>query len=128
MSRRRGYTTAIVFALGVFSGAACDENTQRAIEAAASRAQSTITNLKADHDTRMVNNEMDYGVTVSFTLTNSGDEGFIQVRPWLSCSEGEWSREQNLTFKKGEAMNLTYFFHEPTINASNIQYGVRTKP
>lgn len=108
--------------------ASCDAATQRALAAAASDADGSASGLSADHDTRIRAGEWDYGLSVSFTVTNVGEQGLIRVSPWMSCSEGEWSRVQNLEFAPGERRRLTYFFHEPSINASNIEYGVRVTP
>jgi hypothetical protein len=77
---------------------------------------------------RIVNNEPDYGIQVNFILRNEGKSGLINVRTWLTCSDGEWSREQRVTLDESESMSFTYFFHEPTINATNIQYGVNVDP
>ena len=106
----------------------CDAKAQRAIQAATSKAKGAVMNLEADHDSRIVNDEFDYGLKLTFVVRNMGESGIIRVSPWVSCSEGEWSRAQNLHFNKGEAKRLEYFFHEPTINASNIQYGVKVYP
>ena len=106
----------------------CDAETQRKLEALSSNAVPRITNMQAGHDTRIVNDEFDYGVTITFTIKNVGEAGMIRLQPWISCSEGEWSREQNLNFDAGESMDLSYFFHEPSINASNLQYGVKHQP
>lgn len=123
--RELAFAIGLVVAIGVTG---CDPATQRELEVSLSNAKARIRNLKAEEDTRIVNNEMDYGVSISFTLTNAGEAGLIRVSPWLSSSEGEWSRQQTLNVGAGQAINLTYFFPEPTINASNVQYGVRTKP
>lgn len=110
----------------LFTG--CDADTQRAIRAATSEANGTVSNLTATDDSRIVDGEFDYGWTVAFTVTNTGKAGIISISPWISCSEGEWSRHQSLNFHPGESMNLSYFFHEPSINASNGQYGVKVTP
>lgn len=118
---------ASVLGLGVFL-AGCDAEVQRSFEALSSEADASISNLMADHDSRVINGQMDYGVTVSFTVTNVGKNGIISVSPWVSSSEGEWSRQQKLQFVQGESLRLSYFFPEPTINASNIQYGLKAFP
>lgn len=86
-----------------------------------------VSDLKVESDTRVIRGDFDYGVSVTFIVVNMGEPGTIRIRPWLTCSEGEWSREQHMYFNKGEAKQLTYFFAEPTINATNIQGGVRTQ-
>ena len=116
----------LTLAAAVSSG--CDAATQRALAAAASDADGSASNLRADHDTRVRGGEWDYGLTLSFTVTNVGERGLIRISPWVSCSEGEWSRVQNLEFAAGERRQLTYFFHEPSVNSTNLQYGVRVTP
>ena len=71
---------------------------------------------------------MDAGVKVSLTVTNVGEAGIINIRPHINTSEGEWSRSQDIQFRSGESMNLSYFFDEPTINATNIQCTVAVSP
>jgi len=130
MTAQHGRSTSVVPAI-LFCAVvttACDPATQRDLQVAVSEAKASVTNLSDKFDSRIVDNQLDHGLVVSFTLTNTGKAGLIRVQPWLTCSDGEWSREQNLTFQAGESMNLTYFFHEPTINSSNIQYGVRANP
>lgn len=114
--------SGLVFLVG------CDAETQRAIEAASSKAKGEISNLKGGHDMGLFNEEPDYGVRVSFTLTNTGEDGSVTVSPWISCSEGEWSKSQTLTMTSGQSMYLTYLFEQPTVNSTNIQYGVKYFP
>jgi hypothetical protein len=52
----------------------------------------------------------------------------ILVAVTLSCSEGEWGREQKMLFEEGERRLVEFFFHEPTINATNIQTRTRLIP
>lgn len=105
-----------------------DADVQRAIDAALSEAKGQVQNLQASNDSRIINDEFDYGWTVSFSIKNVGKAGIIMVSPWISCSEGEWSLFQKVSFAAGETKSFTYFFHEPTINASNGQYGVKVNP
>ena len=112
--------------LGVLTG--CDADVQRVIDAALSEAKGQVQNLQASDDTRIINGDFDYGWTVSFSVKNNGKAGIIMVSPWISCSEGEWSRLQKVSFNAGETKSFTYFFHEPTVNATNGQYGVKVNP
>lgn len=118
----------IVALWGVLLLLACDPDTKREIEAAMSRAAGTVSDLSASEETALVNGEPDYGVKVKFTLLNVSEAGLITITTRLSTSEGEWSRSQKLSFSAGESKLLTYFFHEPTINATNIQYSVTVSP
>jgi len=93
-----------------------------------SRAKGQASNLRCEHDIGFVKGEPDAGITVSVTVKNVGEAGFITIRPELSTSEGEWNRSQDLQFNAGETKTLTYFFDEPTINATSIQCRVGIFP
>lgn len=94
-----------------------------------SAAKGRTSNMAWEKTTRIVNGEFDAGLEVTLTVTNVGEEGFLYVQAECSTSEGQWKREQNLLFDKGERRALSYFFHEPTVNAENIECraGVRPK-
>lgn len=79
-------------------------------------------------DASIVNGKPEFGVTYAFSLRNAGDAGHITVDATLSTSEGEWKRQQRLQFAAGETQALRFFFHEPSLNASNIQCQVRVSP
>lgn len=110
----------------------CDEQayskSARQIEAFASSARGQVSSLSGKEEVSLVSDQPDYGIKIHFSVTNKGEAGTIKIMPWLSCSEGEWSRTQNLSFGKGEVEELSYFFHEPTINATNIRFGVKLLP
>jgi hypothetical protein len=93
-----------------------------------SAAKPKISGFQCEADVRFVNGEPDAGVKVTFVATNEGDAGPIELIPHISTSEGEWKRDQTLRFDAGETKSLTYFFQEPSINAENVQCGVRTIP
>lgn len=93
-----------------------------------SKAKGQASNLKCEPDVGLVKGEMDAGVKVSVTVRNAGDAGVITIAPEVSTSEGEWNRSQDVQFTKGESKTLTYFFDEPTINATNIQCRVGVLP
>ena len=67
------------------------------------------------------NDEPDAGIQFGFVVTNEGEEGLLTISAQLSCSEGEWERTQRLRFRKGQRRKVSYFFHEPTVNATNVQ-------
>jgi hypothetical protein len=81
--------------------------------------------LTAGQDTGLVNGELDHGVRVKFDVHNIGDDGRLVIRPWLSCSDGQWEREQSYDFKADQTVAFDFFFPEPTINSANIHYGVK---
>jgi len=93
-----------------------------------SEASGAISDLTLKGDTGVIDGEPDYGINVKFTVTNNGEDGILTLTTRLSTSEGEWSRQQKLSFSAGQSMTLSYFFHEPTINATNVQGRVNVFP
>jgi hypothetical protein len=106
----------------------CDVQTNRQISALMSNAKGVATNLIVESDVGLINGEPDYGIKFSLQVQNVGDAGPITILPSVSSSEGEWQREQKVQFAAGETRTLSYFFHEPTINASNVQGVVKLYP
>jgi hypothetical protein len=93
-----------------------------------SKAKGRSSKIGCKPDIGVVKGAMDAGINVTVTVENVGEDGFINIKPELSTSEGEWNRSQDIQFAAGESKNLTYFFDEPTINASNIQCRVAIYP
>jgi len=95
-----------------------------------SRAKGKASGLTCKAGLGVMDDKPDAGVNLKVTVTNVGEAGSIKISPEISTSEGEWSRSQSLQFGKGEVKNLTYFFHEPTINVDvdNIQCRVGVSP
>ena len=91
-------------------------------------AKGKVLSITAKHDMGLVDGEADYGCTVTVVIKNVGETDEIKITPGLSCSEGEWDRTQTLQFRAQETKKLTYFFHEPTVNATNCHYNVRVWP
>jgi hypothetical protein len=87
-----------------------------------------VSNLSRQEHPAFIAGDMDWGSEVSFDVRNNGERGLIHIVVVLSSSEGEWSRSQDLQLEAGEFRHLTYFFHEPTINVTNLQGLVRVKP
>ena len=95
---------------------------------ACSKAKGRVGETTAEGDTALIDDQMDYGIRVTTSITNVGESDSLRITARLSTSEGEWERTQNLHFDANETKKLTYFFHEPTINATNIYYGVSVFP
>ncbi len=93
-----------------------------------SKAKGKASDLNCKADVGLVKGELDAGIKLTLTVKNTGEAGYINIKPELSTSEGEWSRSQDLQFDAGETMNLTYFFDEPTIMATSIQCRVGIYP
>jgi hypothetical protein len=94
----------------------------------AKQPRGNVSNITRQEHPMLVNGDMDWGSEVGFDLKNEGERGMIHVTVTLSCSEGQWVRSQELLLEAGQSMHLTYFFQEPTLNASNYQALVRVEP
>ncbi|HUJ33161.1 MAG TPA: hypothetical protein VLY23_17910 [Candidatus Acidoferrum sp.] len=92
------------------------------------RAHSVVTNVTRQEHPEVINGEMDWGSEVGFDLRNDGDRGMVHITVTLTCSEGEWNRTQDIQMEAGESRHFTYFFQEPTINATNYQGRVNVEP
>lgn len=101
---------------------------QRDIDFLTSGARGVVSSVNAKADSLLVNGGFDYSIVIDCTVKNVGKYGVIRVTPWLSSSEGEWSLDQHLYFQEGETKNLKFTFSQPTINATNLQYGVKIFP
>jgi hypothetical protein len=120
MKKQLKHFSAAVAAIVLFTTSSCEE--------VFSDAKGTVSNFEVTPDFTILSDNPDAGVTVSFNVTNVGEKGVIKITPKLSCSEGEWTRQQTVTFDAGESQDFQFFFHEPTINASNIQGTLRIYP
>ena len=92
------------------------------------RPKGVVSNVTRQEHPEVINGAMDWGSQVDFDLRNAGDKGLVHVVVTLSCSEGEWNRTQDILMEAGELRHLTYFFQEPTINATNYQGRVNVEP
>lgn len=88
----------------------------------------TVSNVTHQEHPELINGEFDWGSEVAFDVTNQSQRGAIHITVTLSTSEGQWSRSQDLIFEKGQTLHLTYFFPEPSINATNYQAAVHVEP
>ena len=88
----------------------------------------TVSNVTHQEHPELINGEFDWGSEVAFDVTNQSQRGTIHITVTLSTSEGQWSRSQDLIFEKGQTLHLTYFFPEPSINATNYQAAVHVEP
>lgn len=94
----------------------------------ASDAKGRMESSTWEDDVQLRKGWPDAGVTTKTVVTNTGRRGMVMVAVTLSCSEGEWGREQKILFDPGETRTVEFFFHEPTINATNVQTMVRLVP
>lgn len=114
--------TCLVFPLalaGIGMMAACQP---------AQKPRGLISTITRQEHPALVNGEMDWGSEVGFDLANQGDRGMLHVTVTLSCSEGQWARQQDLLLDPKQSVHLSYFFEEPTINATNFQARVGVSP
>ncbi|MCA9277905.1 MAG: hypothetical protein H6815_03865 [Phycisphaeraceae bacterium] len=87
-----------------------------------------VASIETVESMRVINGEPDYGIEVTCVVSNESESSRdITITAMLSSSEGEWEREQTLRFNANESRNLSYFFHEPTVNATNLQSRVKIK-
>lgn len=91
-------------------------------------ARGEIVTVHQQLDIGVMDGAPDAGVLVKTSIKNVGQGGFIRVKAKLSTSEGEWEREQKLHFDANETKDLSWFFHEPTVNALNVQSWVQASP
>ena len=70
----------------------------------------------------------DAGYLVTFPIRNTGQDGLISLTVRLSTSEGTFTREQQLSLGANVSRDLSYAFHEPTINVTNVQARVSCTP
>lgn len=93
-----------------------------------SKAKGKVVEVKAENDMGLVDNQLDYGITVTAVVRNMSTRGEIRIMTRLNCDEGEWQRTQDLQFNTEETKTVKYFFSEPTVNVSNCQYSVSVWP
>lgn len=93
-----------------------------------SSAKGKLVQFMGKNDIGLIDNQPDYGITVTAVVKNVGARDDIRIMVRLSCDEGEWQRTQDVQFAPGETKTLNYFFSEPTVNVSNCQYSVRLWP
>jgi hypothetical protein len=93
-----------------------------------SNAKGSLIRSFAKDGVGLVDNQPDYGYTVTVVVRNVCRTDPIRIVARLNCDEGEWRRTQDVHFAAGETKTLNYFFAEPTVNASNCQYSVSVWP
>lgn len=79
-------------------------------------------------DVFYINGQADAGYTVKATIRNEGNAGFAVLLAQLSSSEGTFVRQRDFYFAAGSTQEIVFQFHEPTINAYNVQAIVRCAP
>jgi hypothetical protein len=122
-SPRSGWLVALVVA-GSIALIGCDSNRGPVAitEHPSNKAKGALYgDVRHSSETRFINGEMNHGFTTTVTVRNVGQTGFIRVTVYLKCSEGEWSRSEEIPLCAGEYRTLTYFFHEPTHHGANVQ-------
>lgn len=91
-------------------------------------AVSEVSDVTCETDFGLVDGKLDAGITVKATVRNKGETGDIALRAAISTSDGDWSRSRTLNLRGGETRRLSWFFHEPTIQATDIQCHVTGFP
>ncbi|MEL6392296.1 MAG: hypothetical protein AAFR97_06055, partial [Bacteroidota bacterium] len=86
-----------------------------------------VSEVKVESEVSFVNGELDAGYMVTFSIRNNGDQGEIFFTTTLSCSEGSFIREQPYVLAANQTKEFSFFFHEPTISATNVQARVNVR-
>jgi len=92
------------------------------------KASCQMTNKSLNEDVFIIDGEPDAGYRIDVAVKNVGEKGEIVVKAKLSTSEGEFERRQTLVFDSQETTNLSFNFHEPTINVENVQASLSCGP
>lgn len=93
-----------------------------------SKADCRVVGKNAFENTFIINGNFDYGYTVEGTVKNVGKGGEILIHAKLYTSEGDFERSQKLSFSGNEQRTVRFQFHEPTITAMDVRYGVFCSP
>jgi hypothetical protein len=93
----------------------------------ASQANCKVGDVSVEPDVVILDGP-DAGFKVSFPIENAGKDGTVSIKVRLSTSEGTFERQQDLSLSAGASRQLAYSFHEPTINATNVQAIVNCTP
>ncbi len=81
-----------------------------------------VANREVKSSVFMVDGEPNAGFELTVDVMNPGpSKALFRIVATLSTSQGEFRRAQNLELAPGVTQTLKYGFHEPTINATNIQ-------
>lgn len=81
-----------------------------------------VISVKTDADMLLIGGEFDAGFSVNANVKNTGDvAALFKVVAKLSTSEGNFERTQDIVIFPDQVERLKYGFHEPTINAGNVQ-------
>lgn len=83
---------------------------------------SEILSIEGQPEVFLINGEADAGYTVQMKVRNNGQTGTIRLEVKLTCSEGDFVREREVHFDVGETKTIAFSFHEPTINARDVQF------
>ncbi|MDQ8192356.1 hypothetical protein [Roseibacillus persicicus] len=64
------------------------------------------------------------GVEISFNLKNNACKRAVKILAKLTCSEGEWEKKIEYTFKENETVAFSAKFDEPSDKVSEVEYQV----
>lgn len=108
-------------------------NNQEAIRQALSSFSSDdvvceIQNVKGEATLVFHNGEMEMGEVVRLSVRNISSQRKLVIDVDLSTSEGNFKRQQAIHFADDETKHLSYQFHEPTVNASNVYPTASCRP
>lgn len=110
---------AIVAALAVVLAVSTRERPHPVAVIAEHRCESTI---------GVVDGEADAGVQATCAVRNEGAPGVVRVAMTLSCSEGRWTREQDVFVPANATQSVSTTFFEPSIAARDVQVSYEATP
>ena len=93
-----------------------------------SQASCEITDRTLIADVFVIDGQPDAGYLHRAKVRNNGKTGEVEVKAKLSTSEGEFNRSQKANIKAGEDFDFSFAFHEPSVNAQNVQYTTSCRP
>ena len=83
------------------------------------RCELEITDIESS--IAMINGTPDASFVVRLTATNNGQSADMPINVSLSTSEGNFERNQSIYIESGDSRSLSYTFHEPSVNVTNLQ-------
>lgn len=79
-----------------------------------------VEKLNIEPDIFIINGEADWGIKAVARIRKTERNGEVTVKVKISSSEGNLERERSVRLNAGQIANVVIRFHEPTINAVDI--------
>ena len=72
--------------------------------------------------------DFDYAVKILVTVKNVGEAGPVELQVTLLTPNGSFERQQEFNLESNQGRQVTFRFHEPTIDATNMTYQAKCSP